>query len=421
MRMTSSNPRNLRSDITFAFALAVACYLAWFVRDVLMLLYVSALFAVVLTPLVRFTSRIRIRNWRPFKGTAILVLLLVLVGAIVTFCYLALPPVIRDLQTFSQEAPARLPGILDKLKRIPFLGRLNDTAIQRQSSRTLPAMQLLICSRPSRIGSESYSTSSWDSSLRCTSFLEGDQANIAGFFFFPCPKTAIGSIRLCAGSGVPHGQMVSRDRRVSCSFSVSAASIVFLALHVRYAYAKAYIAGALEHHSRNRRCLHHRAGACSLPPSIPGEECWGIAIFYFIYLQVENAYLTPRIMRRSSVSLPGPRHPQHRCCSVLSSRAFPAPWYRFPPQCLVSVLVDEYLVYKERSLIRKPLGSSVGLCHPPSFAISLQCLAPMFRACKGVPDGASSARHPPLPRGLNRVFARKQRSIAFHGIAQLRS
>jgi predicted PurR-regulated permease PerM len=126
---SSSNPRNLRNDIVFAFALAVACYLAWFVRDVLMLLYVSALFAVVLTPLVRFTSRIRIRNWRPFKGTAILVLLLVLVGAIVVFGYLALPPVIHDLQTFSQEAPARLPGILDKLKRIPFLGRLNDTAI----------------------------------------------------------------------------------------------------------------------------------------------------------------------------------------------------------------------------------------------------------------------------------------------------
>jgi len=50
MRMTpsSTNPRNFRNDIVFAFALAIVCYFAWFVRDVLMLLYVSALFAVVL-------------------------------------------------------------------------------------------------------------------------------------------------------------------------------------------------------------------------------------------------------------------------------------------------------------------------------------------------------------------------------------
>jgi len=36
----------------FAFTLAFACYLAWLVRDVLMLVYVSALFAVVLSPIV---------------------------------------------------------------------------------------------------------------------------------------------------------------------------------------------------------------------------------------------------------------------------------------------------------------------------------------------------------------------------------
>jgi len=49
MTETSNSPRTLRSDIVFTFALALACYLAWLIREVLVLLYVSALFGVVLT------------------------------------------------------------------------------------------------------------------------------------------------------------------------------------------------------------------------------------------------------------------------------------------------------------------------------------------------------------------------------------
>ena len=71
-------PRTLRSDIVFVFALGFACVLAWMLRDVLLLLYVSALFAVVLTPVVRFTADLKIGRFQPFKKTAVLVLMLVL-------------------------------------------------------------------------------------------------------------------------------------------------------------------------------------------------------------------------------------------------------------------------------------------------------------------------------------------------------
>src|ERR1039458_8702517 len=102
MTRPSDSPRTLHREIVFAFALALACYLAWLIRDVLVLLYVSALFAVVLSPLVRFTSQLRIRSWQPFKGSAIFLLLLVVAGALTAFGFLALPPVIRDLQGFAQ-------------------------------------------------------------------------------------------------------------------------------------------------------------------------------------------------------------------------------------------------------------------------------------------------------------------------------
>src|SRR5271157_2037562 len=92
--------RNLRSDIAFAFALALACYLAWLIREVLVLLYVSALFAVVLTPAVRFTSQLHIGRWQPSKGLAVFLLLLAVAAAVTAFGFLALPPVVRDLQEF---------------------------------------------------------------------------------------------------------------------------------------------------------------------------------------------------------------------------------------------------------------------------------------------------------------------------------
>ena len=98
----------------FAFVLGLGCYVAWLVRDVLLLLYVSALFAVVLSPLVRATAQFRMGRWQPFKGAAIFFLLLAVAVAITAFGFLALPPVIDDLQEFAREMPARLPGILEK-------------------------------------------------------------------------------------------------------------------------------------------------------------------------------------------------------------------------------------------------------------------------------------------------------------------
>ena len=72
----------------------------------------------------------------------------------------------------------------------------------------------------------------------------------------------------------------------------------------------------------------------------------GIAIFYLIYLQVENSFLTPRIMR-SSVNLPG----LAILISLLLGSALagiPGAMVSVPTVAvLVSVLVDEFLVYKK--------------------------------------------------------------------------
>ena len=68
MTNSSDTPRTLRRDIVFAFGLALACYMAWLIRNVLVLLYVSALFAVVLSPVVRSASRLRITTLWELTG-----------------------------------------------------------------------------------------------------------------------------------------------------------------------------------------------------------------------------------------------------------------------------------------------------------------------------------------------------------------
>ncbi len=130
MTESQNSSHSVRGHIVFAFALALALYLAWLIRGVLVLLYVSALFAVVLTPVVRATSRIRIGRWHPFHGAAaIFFLLLIVAGALTAFGFLALPPVIRDLQALNGEMPTRLPALLARFRQFPFADRLNSAEV----------------------------------------------------------------------------------------------------------------------------------------------------------------------------------------------------------------------------------------------------------------------------------------------------
>src|SRR5580698_6911433 len=129
MTVTKAKEQSHRGDILFAFGLAAAGYVAWLVRDVLVLLYISALFAVVFKPVVRATGHLRLRHWKPFHGKAILVLLLVAAGAVTAFGFLAIPPVLHDLEQLNGQAPAKVPELLSKLQKIPFADKLDTDAM----------------------------------------------------------------------------------------------------------------------------------------------------------------------------------------------------------------------------------------------------------------------------------------------------
>jgi predicted PurR-regulated permease PerM len=337
----SGNPRNLRRDIVFAFALGLACYIAWLIREVLVMLYVSALFAVVLTPMVRFTSQIRIRRWQPFKSTAILFLLLVVAVAVAAFGFLALPPVISDLHGFAQEMPLRLPALLEKLKGVPLAQQLDtaDISYRIQGFASQAATYLL------------FSISDWAGKLfdlimgfilTIYFILEGDHAYRWFLSFFPRENRERLDATLQRAE-IRMGKWLLGQGSLMLILGV-ASTIVYLSLHVRYAYALGVLTGLL-----NVIPVLGAALCIALALLVAAIDSWGrvlgIAIFYVIYLQVENSYLTPRIMKRS-VGLPS----LAILVALIVGSALEGilgAMVSVPTAVLVAVLLDEYLVHKD--------------------------------------------------------------------------
>ena len=334
-------PRTLRSDIVFVFALAFACALAWLVRDVLLLLYVSALFAVVLTPVVKFTAALKIGRFQPFRKTAVLVLMLVLLASLLTFGFTALPPVIRDMEQFTKEGPARLPQILAKLKTIPFADRLNPTALSAkvEDLGSKAATQLVLSIRDWAGGLFRIAMGV----ILTTYFIaEGEQAYEWFLSFFPVD----GRERLDKAlrrAEIRMGKWLLGQGSLMLILGTTS-TIVYASLHVRYAYALGVMTGLL-----NLIPVLGGAISISIALLVAAIDSWTgvicILVFYFLYVQLENSYLVPRIMR-SSVDLPG--------LAILVALLLGAAlegvvgaMVSVPTAVLVAVLVDEYLVQKD--------------------------------------------------------------------------
>jgi predicted PurR-regulated permease PerM len=340
---TSGNRRDLRSDILFAFALGVLCYLAWLLRHVLLLLFVSALAAVVLTPIVRATSRVRIGNRRLFRGKAILILILAVAGALTAFGFLAFPPVIRDLNEAGKEMPQRLPVFLDKLKHVPFANQVNTDAVNEKVQDFVSnAATYLLLSIKNWAGA--IFSIAMGVILTVYFILEGDIAYRWFLSFFPPGKRA----RLDAAlqrSDLRMGQWLLGQGSLMLILGI-ASTVVYASLNVRYAYALGVFTGLL-----NIIPVVGSAISIAVALLVAAVDSWGrvigVAIFYVVWVQVENSFLIPRIMG-TRVGLPG--------ISILVALLIGSELggvlgaiVSVPTAVLVSVLIDEYLIQKEES------------------------------------------------------------------------
>jgi predicted PurR-regulated permease PerM len=329
---------SIESSILFGVAVLLALYLAWRLVTVLELVYVSALFAVVLMPVVQRIQQIKIRTWSPSRGFAIVILVAVTISALAGFLVFALPPVLHDLRDFVTELPLREPEILARLQGSHLARHLDlpNLTAKLQNGAGDTASYLLT------------SLPGWASRfldiLTCIVLtvyfmMEGEFAYHWFLSLFAAPtRRRLNKTLLQAKKRMGRwllGQGLLMLILGCCSI------VIFSILHVRYAILLGVIMGLLN--------IIPIAGAVVgvlLAGTVAALDSWtkmgGVFLFYFIYFQVENAYLTPRIMRHS-VNLAGLSVIIALLCGTTLAGVVGA-MVAVPTAALIAVLMDEYMV-----------------------------------------------------------------------------
>jgi predicted PurR-regulated permease PerM len=315
--------------------------LAWTLEKEILILYVSALFAVVLMPAVTSIAKINLRGYHPSRGVAIVVLIIAVFGVLAFFFTTGLPPVLRDLSSFSEELPQRIPEMVAKIKRIPFADRFGIDAIARRAVGAFDATaSYLVTSLPLWL---SHLFDIVTAAFLCIYFmLEGEHAYRFFLSLFPAPQRH----RL-------NHTLKRAERKVSkwllgqgtlmLILGVSSI-IVFGLLHVRYFVLLGFLMGLFN-------IIPIAGGVITiiLAAGVAALDSWtkmaGVLIFYLIYVNIENAILIPRIMR-SSVNLMG----LTVLVALLLGTALAGvvgALVSVPTAALITVLLEEYLVQKD--------------------------------------------------------------------------
>jgi predicted PurR-regulated permease PerM len=236
--------------------------------------------------------------------------------------------------------PTRLPALLARFKQIPLVGRLNSAEVisSIQGSLSQAATGLL------------FSLSNWAGVLVQVAagfvltlylILEGEGAYRWFLSFLPpLPRHRL-DVTLQRAAGRMEKWLIGQ---ASLMLILGVAStILYLSLDVRYAYGLGVLTGLL-----NIIPVLGAAVSIALAMLVAAIDSWGrvlgVAIFFLIYLQVENSWLIPRIMKHR-VHLPA----LAIFVALLLGSAVEGivgALVAIPTAVLVAVLLDEYLVKK---------------------------------------------------------------------------
>jgi predicted PurR-regulated permease PerM len=325
-----------RSDILFGFFVAIMLLLAWHVRDVLMIIYISALFAVVIGPAIGFVQRLHIGNWRPGRGPAVVIIILAGLILLGGFFLFALPPIFADLQGFAVDLPDKARHLYERIHNVPLLSHIDLSSIQRYATEALGGALGVA----KGIAGGVVSFFSW---LIITAYfiLDGERAFRWFLSLFPASRrTRLQDTALRAEKRVSKwllGQMLLMLILGTLSL------VVFWTLHVKYFYALAVFCGLA-----NIVPIIGPVISVGLAVIVAAFDSWGkaagVLIFYLVYQQLENAFLTPKIMK-STVDLPA--------LSVIIALALGGSiagilgaLVAVPTAALLAVIIDDYIVKK---------------------------------------------------------------------------
>jgi predicted PurR-regulated permease PerM len=339
----------------FTIGILLLLGLMWVAKDVLLLVYVSALFAVVLNPAIEAVRRIHIGHWWPSRPTAILIIIVIAGLAITLFLVFALPPVINDFDTIANNFPKRIAELTQKLHRVPSLGKLNPADLQDYFETAVGGAFGLFKSLAEFL----FALFSWII-LTAYFILDGQRTFYWTLSFFPEPQRGrLRTTMLRAERKIRHW-LVGQGALMAI-LGVSA-SITFRLMHVKYSLLLGVLAGLLN--------IVPFAGpfmSFVLSSTVAAMDSWakllGVVGFYFLYQQIENAILIPRIMKYS-VDLPA----LTVIISLIIGGAIAGvlgALIAVPTAGIIGVILDEYLVRFRGHLKRpEPVDSRANVAVP---------------------------------------------------------
>ncbi|HEY4354546.1 MAG TPA: AI-2E family transporter [Acidobacteriaceae bacterium] len=330
--------RIARSSILFFFAVLIALGIAWRMLRVLEIVYVAALFAVVLMPVVQRIQQLRIKGWSPSRPVAIIGLLLTVMIALTTFLWLGLPPVIHDIRDFANDLPKHIPAVLAKIRRVPLADKIGVDSVAEKAQNALSSLaSYLFASLPLWMARILDIITTF---VLCIYFmLEGEFAYYYFLSFFPTPERARLARTLETAELRMSGWLLGQGSLMLILGITS--TTVFGILHVRYFFLLGVLMGLF-----NIIPVAGGIVTIMLAASAAAVDSWskmaGVLIFYAIYIQIESAYLTPRIMK-TSVNLMG----LSVLIALLAGSALAGivgALVAVPTAALVAVFMSEYLV-----------------------------------------------------------------------------
>ncbi|HEU5341938.1 AI-2E family transporter [Edaphobacter sp.] len=338
----AASRRAVRGHILFCFGVALLLLLAWSLRKEILIIYVAALFAAVLIPVVNRITDWEFRSFRASRPVAIILLIAAVAGVLALFATAGMPPVLRDLRQFSNDLPQRIPIAVARLKHLPLADRIGvDTLAERAETALTASASYLVSALPEWL---SHLFDILTAAFLCVYFmLEGGHAYDFFLSLFPLPQRARLDLTL-HHANLKISKWLVGQGLLMLILGVSS-TIVFGLLHVRYFLLLGFLMGLF-----NIIPIAGGIFIIIISAGVAALDSWakmaGVLIFYIVYVNIENAYLIPRIMR-SSVNLMG--------LTVLvalllgtSLAGIVGALVAVPTAALIAVVLNEYAVQQDK-------------------------------------------------------------------------
>lgn len=275
--------------VVLAFSIALALWIVYVLRFAVLLIYVSVVFAIVLSPAVDSVQRLRIRRWSPGRGAAILLIISVTALAIVLFFAFALPPIIRDIQQLAAVLPERVEFWRARLSRLPYFPNISSEDLRGYFGSLIGGAAALVTGTFTVIASTI-------SVLLLTAYMILDGERLFQWSMLLVPASTRANLEPALRRAAVGMRRWLAGQLVLMIVLGSSSAITFAALRVRYFYVLAVFAAIAN--------IIPMLGPivtvilASLVAAIDSiGKLLGVLVFFFVYQQLENAFLTPHIMQ----------------------------------------------------------------------------------------------------------------------------